>query len=169
MHYRYCPQCGNLLVEKNIGDESNVPYCNQCERYYFDTFSSCCIIMVTNEYHEIALLTQSYLSNQYKSFVSGYIQPKETAEMCAMREVKEELGITLERLEYAGSYWFDERDQLMHGFIGYAKKKDFELSQEIQEAMWVSALEIVPLIFPDRPGNAMHPIYHQYLRNIGKE
>ncbi len=163
MRYKFCPECGAKLVDKMAGDDGLVPFCEPCGRYWFDVFHSCCIVMVVNDRDEIALLSQPYLSDKYKTFVSGYICSGESAEQSARREVREELGVELERLDYAGTYWFAAKDLLMHGFIGYTAECEFKLSAEVDDAQWVPALEIEPLIFPDSPGNAMHPIYRRYL------
>ena len=89
MRYKYCPECGAKLNKRQAGDDGLVPYCDNCKRYWFDSFSSCVIVMVVNELHEIALLKQSYISDQYETFVAGYITPGENAEEAATREVKE--------------------------------------------------------------------------------
>ena len=102
MRYKYCPECGRALIDKKAGDDGYIPYCEQCERFWFDYFGSCVIVLVANEYNEIALLQQNYMSTEYMSFVSGYICPGESAEETAMREVEEEIGIKLECLEYVG-------------------------------------------------------------------
>ena len=169
MHYIYCPECGEKLTGKQAGDEGLVPFCDKCGKFWFDTFASCVIILVANEFDEIALLQQNYLSNQYRSFVAGFIKPGDNAEETAIREVKEELGFELESLDYAGTYWFDLRGQLMHGFIGHAKKKELVLSQEVNRADWVHCEKAPEVMFPDMPGNAMHPIYRQYMKSIGKQ
>ena len=78
------------------------------------------------------------------SFVAGYITPGETAEETALREVQEEIGVTLDSLKYAGTYWFGKNELLMHGFIGRAKKCELILSQEVDSAQWVPA-ERVPV------------------------
>ena len=83
MRYIYCPECGRKLTEKEAGDDGPVPYCEGCGKYWFDSFSSCVIVMVVNGEGEIALLTQNYLSTEYKTFVSGFIKPGETAEETA--------------------------------------------------------------------------------------
>ncbi len=167
MHYIYCPQCGIKLVDKMAGDDGEVPFCQQCNKYWFDAFSSCSIVLVANQYNEIALLKQIYMSDKFTSFVSGYITPGENAEETAVREVKEELGIDIEKLEYAGTYWFDSKDILMHGFIGFTQKSDFILSNEVDSAEWCDALKAPETMFPDRPGNAMYPIYRKYLKIVG--
>lgn len=45
-------------------------------------------------------------------------------------------------------------------------KKKFVLSGEVDDAIWVPALEIEDKIFPDRPGNIMFPLYRQYLKKM---
>jgi NAD+ diphosphatase len=163
MHYIYCPQCGAKLKNKIAGDDGYVPYCEECEQYWFDSFPSCSIVLVANEYNEIALLRQNYLSDKYSSFVSGYIAVGENAEQTAIREVKEELGIDVDRIEYAGTYWFNQKGLLMHGFIAFAKKTEFKLSSEVDSAQWISVLDAPKYMFPDSPDNTMFPIYRQYI------
>ena len=168
MHYKYCPECGMKLIGKIAGDDGEVPYCQRCESYWFDTFPSCSIVMVVNEFHEVVLLSQKYLSDKYKTFVSGYITPGESAEESAFREVHEEIGVTLERLEPAGTFWFDLKGILMHGFIGYAKKCEFTLSSEVDKAEWVPIPKIWNQIFPESPGNTMYPLIRKYLGQFEK-
>lgn len=65
MRYLYCPKCGSKLIDKPACDGGDVPFSEKCNQYWFDTFSSCVIILVTNEYQEIAMLRQKYLSEKY--------------------------------------------------------------------------------------------------------
>ena len=85
-----------------------------------------------------------------------------------MREVKEELGLDIESLESTGSYWFQKRGQLMHGFIGRVKKKDLMCSQEIESAAWVLAESAPEVMFPDWKGNHAYDIYRRYMSEIRK-
>lgn len=78
MRYTYCSQCGKMLIGKSASDDGEVPYCDSCRKFWFDSFSSCVIILVVNEYHEIAMRRQNYLSDQYWTYVAGYIKPGET-------------------------------------------------------------------------------------------
>ncbi len=164
MRYKYCPECGGKLGLKDAGDDGQVPYCWNCSKYWFDTFSSAAIVLVVNEYGEIALSKQSYISDKYWTFTAGFMKPGETAEETAVREVSEELGLEVERLEYGGTYWFALREQLMHGFIGFVKKKDFTLSVEVDEARWVTLDEAPSMMFPDAPGNSQHPLLQRLKR-----
>ena len=127
MQFKFCPTCGKLLTLKEAGDDGPTPYCGSCDKMWFDMFASCIIVLVANEYDEIALLHQPNLSER-GVFVSGYITPGESAEEAAVREVKEELGLEIEALESTGTYWFQKQEQLMHGFIGRVKKKELVCS-----------------------------------------
>ena len=166
MHYLYCPICGNRLIPKPAGDDGDVPFCLACNAYRFDTFPSVSIVMVVNEFHEIAMLRQLYLSDRYWTFVSGFIKPGETAEETAVREVSEELGLQVRKLDYAGTYWFGDQEELMHAFIGHVLKSDFVRSIEVDAAEWVPYPEAPSRMFPEKPGNTQHPIYRQYLQQL---
>lgn len=95
MHYTYCPDCGKKLVDRLAGDDGLVPFCDSCNKYWFDTFSSCVIVLVANKYDELALIRQSYLSDKYASFVAGYMSLGENAEESAIREVKDTFHLTI--------------------------------------------------------------------------
>ena len=167
MRFHYCPLCGHELALHPAGDDGEVPYCEHCRRYWFDSFASCSIVLVANEEHEIMLLEQGYLSHEHKTCVAGYIKPGETAEECTVREVKEEIGQEIEQLVGCGTYWFGEREQLMHGFIGLVHKRPLITSAEVDAAHWIPADEAPAHMFPNRPGNMQHILYRRYLDLIG--
>lgn len=167
MKYKFCPNCGSKLIKKSAGDDGMVPYCDNCKQYWFDTFHNCVIVLTYNEFDEIVLSRQGYLSDKYATLTAGYMEPGETAEVTAIREVKEEIGLDIETLEYAGTHWFGAKDMLMHGFIGFTHKKELKLSQEIDSAEWVPALEVPKTLFPDAPGNAAYAVYRLFLEKRG--
>ncbi len=166
MHFQYCPICGSKLILKEAGDDGMVPYCEPCSKMWFDMFSSCIIALVANEYHEIALLHQPRLSDR-GVFVSGYITPGESAEDAAVREIKEELGLDVEKLEPTGTFWFKKRGQLMHGFIANVRKQELICSSEIESALWVPAAKAPEIMFEDWNGNRAWDIYRTYMRETG--
>ncbi|MBQ9060439.1 MAG: NUDIX domain-containing protein [Firmicutes bacterium] len=164
MRYEYCPKCGKKLTDRPAGDDGKVPYCEACEKYWFDSFASCVIIQITNEYDEIVLLRQSYMSDEYRNYVSGYMVPGENAEEAALREVREETGLQLDSLEYGGTWWYGEGDMLMHGFFGSVKKQDFHLSPEVDSADWIPWQEAPKYMYPDMPGNAQQGLYRIFVK-----
>ena len=62
MHFSFCPHCGTKLIGKEIGDEGIIPYCENCSVPLWDMFTTSIIAAVVNEYGEVALLRQNYVS-----------------------------------------------------------------------------------------------------------
>lgn len=137
MHFRFCPFCGNKLIDKEIGDEGMIPFCETCNRPLWDMFTTSIIAAVVNEYNEIALLRQEYVSTTKYVCVAGIMKLGESAEETVAREVLEELGQTAESIQYVASYPYDKKEMLMLGFKVTVKKKDFILSGEVDSAEWV--------------------------------
>lgn len=162
MKFIYCPHCGTKLIEKEIGDEGLVPYCANCRLPLFDMFSTCIIALVVNEYDEVLLLRQDYISDHYYNLVSGYMKPGERAEETAAREIAEETGVTIDRLEFAGTYWFEKKGLLMIGFFARAKKQELKLSGEVDAAKWVPIKDAVDMVHPE--GSVSHTLVEEYLK-----
>ena len=136
MHFRYCPYCGKELIDKEIGDEGLVPFCENCNIPLFDMFSTSIITAVVNEFGEVALLRQNYVSTSNYVCVAGYIKPGESAEETVIREVKEEIGQDVESLEFIKSYPYEKKGLLMLGYKATVRKKDFKLSGEVDSVEW---------------------------------
>ena len=137
MHFTYCPYCGSKAIQKEIGDEGKIPYCTQCEIPLWDMFITSIICAVVNEQKEIALLRQNYVSQTHFVCLAGVIKMGETAEETVRREVKEEIGLDVEWLEYIETYPYPKKEMLMLGYKVYVKKDNFTLSKEVDSVEWV--------------------------------
>lgn len=136
MKFTYCPHCGTKAVQREIGDEGLMPFCEKCDIPLFDVTQPCIIALAVNEFGEAALLRQDYVTANSYVCVAGHIKTGENAEGTAFREIEEELGITPEKVEYIRSYYYEKRDMLMLGFLAHVKKKEFTLSGEVDSAEW---------------------------------
>lgn len=162
--FKYCPVCGNKLILKQAGDDGPVPFCTHCNRFWFNLFPVCVIALIVNTRDEVLLLKQSYLSEEYSTFVAGYMQEGESAEAAIYREIKEEVGLDISSLHYVTSGWFGLKQILMIGFIAQTNSDKFILSEEVDSAEWVP-LEIVPeKIYPEHPDNIAYTLYKEYLK-----
>ncbi len=161
MKFIHCPQCGEKLARRQIGDEGLVPYCETCGRPWFDMPYACTITLVINEFDEVALLRQGYVSDHYYVCVAGYIKCGESAEETAAREVKEELGLEAETIRYTRSYYFAKKDMLMLAFEAHVKKADFQLSGEVDGAAWLTFEEAHPKM---RKGSIAIQLLENYFR-----
>ena len=162
MHFTFCPHCGARLGSVPFGDDGRVPWCKACHKPFFDIFPVVAITMVVNEAEEVALLKPKYMSEQYYNFVSGYVQPGEEAELCAAREVQEEIGVQARDVHFVCSHWESEQQMLLLGFVARATKGDFTLSEDINAAKGVPAAEALNLVYPE--GNITHTLLAQYLQ-----
>lgn len=146
MKFAYCPHCGRKLDFKEIGDEGLVPFCQSCEVPYFDYFGHCTISVVINESNEVALLRQEYVSKTNWVLVAGFIKQGESLETAAIREVDEETGQKVIRIEYVSSYFYDKKELLMTGFKCEVKKDVFNNSKEVDRVEWFPIDEAVNLV-----------------------
>lgn len=137
MRFTYCPHCGTKLISKEIGDEGMIPFCENCNIPLWDMFTTSIIAAVVNEYNEIALLRQNYVSATNYVCVAGIMKIGESAEDTVIREVQEEIGQKVEKLEFIRSYPYEKREMLMLGYKAIVKKQDFKLSGEVDSAEWV--------------------------------
>ena len=128
MRFEYCPHCGKKAEMREIGDEGRIPYCTQCEVPLWDMFTTSIIAAVVNECGEIALLRQEYVSATKHVCVAGVMKPGESAEETVVREIGEELGLSVKSTAYVKSYPYEKKEMLMLGFKAVVEKKDFELS-----------------------------------------
>jgi NAD+ diphosphatase len=136
MEFTYCPQCGGLLGERELGDEGAVPYCTACERPFFAFSYPCVLVVVLNEDGEVVLLKQDYLSTTHNVMVAGYMKPGESAEEAAVREVAEETGQVVDECRYVASYPHPTRDILILGMLARVRRLPFNSSPEVDEIAW---------------------------------
>lgn len=146
MRFRYCPYCGKKAEMKEIGDEGVIPYCTACGVPLWDMFTTSVIAAVVNEYDEVALLRQDYVSTTNHVCVAGVMKLGESAEETVVREIGEELGLNVKALEYVKSYPYEKKEMLMLGFKAVVDKQDFTLSGEVDSAEWVKFEDALGLL-----------------------
>ncbi len=139
MKFIFCPKCGKRLEMRIIGDEGEIPFCEECSIPYFNNPAVCVICLVINEYNELALIKQNYVDGGQRYIcVAGYITNGEKAEDAAAREIYEEIGQKAVSVEYVGSYPYNAKEQLMLGYAVKVTKTDFSFSDEVDNAKWFS-------------------------------
>ncbi len=142
MRYSHCPDCGQPLTARPLGDEGMVPWCEGCSRPWFDSFSTCIITAVMNSRGEVLLQRETRRPDR-EVLVAGYIKPGESAEEAARREITEETGLTAVSLRYVASWPHMDGNMLMLGFAAQAKGEASPASDEVLSARWCSLDEAV--------------------------
>ena len=133
---KYCSFCGKELILKILRDQSKEKYCPYCDHVFFDSSYPAVIVAVINE--DNILITNEGL-------VAGHVKSGETAEEAVIREVREEVGLEVEDLQYIGTYAAKSRNLLMIGFAVKSKSVLIRKSKELEEATWFRLDEPLPL------------------------
>ena len=134
----YCPVCGTQLTDRELEHEGIVPFCPRCGEYRFPMFNIAVSMIVVNESNRKTLLIKQYGKDFYR-LVAGYVNRTETLEHAAVRELKEETGMTAVRISFNRTRFFEPSNTLMCNFTVYVKD-DSELSPnyEIDSCAWFS-------------------------------
>jgi len=135
MKYKFCPICGKDLEERFSWDEGGVPYCSNDNIMFFDTPKPCIMVAIVKE-DEILLLKQSYIYENSKVLLSGYVGHNETAEEAVYREVKEEAGIEIKNIKYLGSDFVIDKEILMITFMADFVSGEVNKSAEVEGIGW---------------------------------
>ena len=155
MVFKYCAECGHKLDDIRLGDD-DCKICPECKRIYGNNPLPVVEVLVVNEYNEILLLKQNYISEDKWTVVSGYMVEGETIEEAVAREVKEETGQIVTKWQYVSSYYFEPKGLIMIGFIVYVKKASFAESNEVDDHKWYKIHEIENVIARENNCSGMH-------------
>ena len=145
----YCTECGTLLVEKELEDEGLVPYCEKCNQYRFPLYNVAVSMIVIDKSTGKILLIQQYGKPVY-ILVAGYVNRGERIEDAAVREIKEETGMTANRIKFNRTNFFEKSNTLMCNFTAFVKdSSELNPNKEIDSYKWFSPDEARKNILPD--------------------
>ncbi len=138
----YCGRCGNALA---FSSSMSALTCKACGHFSFPRLSPACIVLVTKG-EEILLAHSPHFSSNVYSLLAGFVEAGESAEACAQREVKEEVGIDITNLRYFGTQTWPFPHSLMIGFFAdYAGGEIVLQPEEIEDARWFTK-ENLPIL-----------------------
>jgi NAD+ diphosphatase len=144
--HRFCANCGH---ETEIKDGGYRRHCRRCTADHFPRTDPVVIIVVRLG-HETLLGRQASWAKGRYSALAGFMEPGETIEEAARREVFEESGIRVGAISYVASQPWPFPSSLMIGLIGEALNRDILIdNNELEDARWFSHDEL-RLMFEDR-------------------
>ena len=149
MSSNYCRECGTKLVPRELENEGIVPYCPKCEQYRFPQYNVAVSMIVVNEEKDEILLIQQYGRPSY-ILVAGYVSRGEALEDAVAREVREETGMTVSRIKFNRTQFFEKSDTLMCNFTAFVKDAgEFDPNYEIDSYAWFTRDEARANIRPN--------------------
>jgi len=100
--FKFCPRCGSAHFA-TTGTRSF--QCKDCTFQYYVNSSAAVAVLLFNEAGEL-LFTRRAIEPHFGKLdlPGGFIDPMETAEQAAIREIQEELGVQIHSLQYFCSY-----------------------------------------------------------------
>lgn len=143
--HRFCGCCGQPT---EVSDVDHARFCRHCDRQFYPRISPCVIVIVTKGDYCL-LARNSAWEKRFYSALAGFIEPGETVELSLHREVKEEVGIEVENLQYFSSQPWPFPGQLMLGFHAEYKSGEIQVdNREIVEANWWHYEDLPPCPAP---------------------
>ncbi len=132
---RFCSLCGTPLTQKS---DEMAKICPHCSLVIYPRISPAIIVMVTRG-NEILLARAQHFPDNFYSVLAGFVEPGETLEEAARREIKEEVDISVKNIRYFGSLPWPFPHSLMVAFIAdYADGIIRIDGREIVDASWFS-------------------------------
>jgi len=167
--HSYCANCGAKTDMAMSGWQRNCP---ECGRIHFPRTDPVAIVLVTHGNRVLVGRSHGWPEGMY-SLLAGFIEPGETIENGAAREVFEEAGITIADVQYVTSQPWPFPASLMIGLRAEALNDEIKLDpEELDDAIWVSREDMVEAYYgrhaflkPARRGSIAHFLIGKWLED----
>ena len=132
-----CSLCGGPTVVVLAGAVRRCPT-DQSEHY--PRTDSAIIVLIKNDKDQILLGRQKVWPKYRFSTFAGFVEPGESFEHCVIREVREEAGVELTKINYLGSQPWPFPASLMIAFEAITNTPELARpdGDEIEEIRWFS-------------------------------
>ena len=149
MIQKHCHECGAALIERELEEEGIVPYCPECGQYRFPMYNVAVSMVVINEQTGEILLIKQY-GRPHFILVAGYVNRGEQLEHAVGREIKEETGMTVSRIKFNRTSFFEPSNTLMCNFTAFVKDaSEMDPNYEVDSYAWFTREEARANIRPD--------------------
>jgi len=145
-HNGYCSACGSIAKSQQGG---HLRRCSnsQCGRMHFPRTDPAVIMLVEDfsdpDSPRCLLGRNSRFPERLVSTLAGFVDPLESLEECVEREVFEESGVKVDRIEYQASQPWPFPSSIMLGFRARALTTDINIDGvEIAEAHWFTPAQL---------------------------
>jgi NAD+ diphosphatase len=139
--HEFCPRCG-ARTEVEAGGHIRV--CPKDASQHFPRVDPAVIMLIRDDDDRCLLARGPQWPEGRLSILAGFVEPGESLEHAVIREVAEEVGVTVVEPHYLGSQPWPFPRSLMLGFFARATTTTLTPdTEEIAEAHWYSREEMV--------------------------
>jgi NAD+ diphosphatase len=111
--FRYCPKCGSPEFTAETEKSLN---CGSCGFRYFINMSASVAAVIRNQNREVLFTVRKHNpAAGMLDLPGGFVDLGETAEAAVVREIKEELNLTINKLDFVGTF----TNKYIYGEIEY--------------------------------------------------
>ena len=148
--HRFCGTCGARTVPAKSG---HVLVCSDpaCRHEQFPRIDPAIIVLVDDGERALLGRQASWPVGRY-STIAGFVEPGESLEDAVAREVFEETGIEVDRIEYHSSQPWPFPSSLMLGFTAHALTTEIRRrDEELEDAQWFTRADLAsgrPIVPP---------------------
>jgi NAD+ diphosphatase len=149
--HRFCGSCGARTQPAKGG---HVLVCSDpaCRSEQFPRIDPAIIVLISDGERVLLGRQASWPLGRY-STIAGFVEPGESLEDAVAREIFEETGIKVDRIEYHSSQPWPFPASLMLGFTAHAVTSEIHLrDQELEDAQWFTRADLAsgkPLVPPN--------------------
>lgn len=144
-NHQYCGKCGKPTTKKK-GELAMS--CSACDLLFYPRIAPAVMVLVLRG-DEVLLARSPHFTLGVFSALAGFVEAGETLEECAVREVREEVGIEITNLRYFRSQSWPFPNSLMVAFTAdYVSGIITPDRSEIEAASWFLRTDLPPLPNP---------------------
>ena len=137
--HQYCGRCG---TKTEVDEKDMMLKCPKCGQMHYPRIAPAIIVAIRNG-DKLLMAQHSYHETIRYALIAGFLEAGETVEEAVQREVREEVGIEVEDIEYFGSQSWPFPNSLMIGCICKYKSGEIKVDEnEIVKAKWFKKEEI---------------------------
>lgn len=163
----YCARCGAATRMAMAGWQRD---CAICGAHHFPRTDPVVIMLITHGNSLLIGRSPHWPDGMY-SLLAGFVEPGETIEAAVRREVLEEAGVRVGRVDYLSSQPWPFPMSLMFGCRGEALSDEITIDPgEIEHAMWITREEMADVfagnstrLNPARKGAIAHFLIWNWL------
>ena len=167
MKMNYCPACGTKLHMKAQPNADPALYCDTCGEFRFPIYSTAIAVVLTNEEQTHMLLIRQY-GEAKRVLAAGYVDKGETAEDAVVREIGEELGMTVHNLTFLASHYYAPSETLMLNYAATVEESIATPNWEVDSWEWVPVDQALSSVETGDLAEVLLLDYEEYRNSRGR-